>query len=190
MKQMELDLGKDEMEEQKARFFTNMSHDIMTPLTMVMAPLEKLRGIDLPPDVRTEVDTAWQNAQQLYDLVTCIEIRPSEMTVSSLDAEFIERIIADIEANMADPSYSVVQLSSSVGMTRGNLYKKLMAIVGKSPVEFIRIVRLKRGRSLLDQGRTNISEVADRVGFSPKMFAHYFKEMYGETPSEYLKKRK
>ena len=88
------------------------------------------------------------------------------------------------------PGMSVVQLSAAVGMTRGTLYKKLMAIVGKSPVEFIRIVRIKRGKNLLDQGRTNVSEVADKVGFSPKMFAHYFKEMYGESPSEYLKKQK
>ena len=55
--------------------------------------------------------------------------------------------------------------------------------------EFIRIVRLKRGKALLDQGRTNISEVADSVGFSPKMFAQHFREMYGDTPSDYLKRQ-
>ncbi len=127
-------------------------------------------------------------SQQVHEKVaTGIEIKPSEMTVSSIDEELISRVIADIEANIQDVGYSVVQLSSSVGMTRGHLYKKLMAIVGKSPVEFIRIVRLKRGKSLLDQGRTNISEVADRVGLSPKMFGRYFKDMYGTTPTDYLK---
>lgn len=123
-------------------------------------------------------------------VATGIEIKPSEMTVSSLDEELISRVIAEVEANISNPSYSVVQLSAAVGMTRGTLYKKLMAIVGKSPVEFIRIVRLKRGKSLLDQGRTNVSEVADKVGFSPKMFAQYFREMYGNTPSDYLKRQK
>ena len=53
-----------------------------------------------------------------------------------------------------------------------------------------RIIKLKRGKSLLDQGRTNISEVADMVGLSAKQFAHYFKLMYDDTPSEYLKKKK
>ena len=123
-------------------------------------------------------------------VATGIEIKPSEMTVSSLDEELISRVIAEVEANISNPSYSVVQLSAAVGMTRGTLYKKLMAIVGKSPVEFIRIVRLKRGKSLLDQGRTNVSEVADKVGFSPKMFAQYFREMYGNTPSDYLKRQR
>ena len=84
----------------------------------------------------------------------------------------------------------MAKLSSAVGMTRGHLYKKLMAITGKTPLEFIRIIKLKRGKSLLNQGRTNISEVADMVGFSPKQFAHYFKMMYHDTPSEYLKKRR
>lgn len=128
----------------------------------------------------------WTN--HIYEQVaTGIEISPSEITVSSLDTELISQVIAEIEAHIADPSYSVVQLSSAVGMTRGTLYKKLMAIVGKSPVEFIRIVRLKRGKSLLEQGRTNISEVADKVGISPKMFAQYFRETFGETPSDFLK---
>ena len=119
-----------------------------------------------------------------------LEIKPSDITVSSLDEELISHAIALIEEHMHDANYSVQQLSSDVGMTRGHLYKKLMAITGKSPLEFVRIVKLKRGKSLLDQGKTNISEVADMVGFSPKQFAHYFKQMYGDTPSEYLKKQR
>ena len=129
-------------------------------------------------------------SQNVYNIVaTGIEIKPSEITVSSLDEELISHVIANIEANIQDVNYSVVQLSSDVGMTRGHLYKKLMAITGKSPLEFIRIIKLKRGKSLLDQGRTNISEVADMVGLSAKQFGHYFKLMYDNTPTEYLKKR-
>ena len=123
-------------------------------------------------------------------VATGIEIKPSEITVSSLDEELISHVIAEVEANISDQNYSVVQLSAAVGMTRGTLYKKLMAIVGKSPVEFIRIVRLKRGKDLLDQGRTNVSVVAVTLKKTPKMFAQYFREMYGYTPSDYLKQQK
>jgi AraC-like DNA-binding protein len=119
-----------------------------------------------------------------------IEISPSEVTVSSLDEELISNVIRHVEEHMADADYSVAQLGSDVGMTRGHLYKKLMAITGKSPIEFVRIIKMKRGKSLLDQGKTNISEVADMVGYSPKQFAHYFKMMYGNTPTEYLRKLK
>lgn len=141
--------------------------------------------------LRLRIKKILEWTKHIYEQVaTGIEITPSEITVSSLDEELISQVIAEVEANITDPTYSVVQLSSAVGMTRGTLYKKLMAIVGKSPVEFIRIVRLKRAKSLLEQGRTNISEVADAVGFSPKMFAQYFRETFGETPSEYLKHQK
>ena len=91
---------------------------------------------------------------------------------------------------MQKSDYSVVDLSNDVGMTRGHLYKKLQVITGKSPLEFMRIIKLKRGKSLLEQGRTNISEVADRVGMSPKQFSLYFKQMFGDTPSDFLKKFK
>ena len=89
---------------------------------------------------------------------------------------------------MSDSGFSVEDFSSAVGMTRGHLYKKLMAITGKSPLEFIRIIRIKRGKALLEQGRTNVSEVAYSVGFSPKHFAKYFKEEYECLPSEFIKK--
>jgi signal transduction histidine kinase/ligand-binding sensor domain-containing protein/CheY-like chemotaxis protein/AraC-like DNA-binding protein len=141
--------------------------------------------------LRLRIKKILEWTQHIHEQVaTGIEIKPSEITVSSLDEELISHVIAEVEANISDPKYSVVQLSAAVGMTRGTLYKKLMAIVGKSPVEFVRIVRIKRGKALLSQGRTNVSEVADKVGFSPKMFAQYFREMYGETPSEYIKRMK
>ncbi len=121
------------------------------------------------------------------DVASGIEINPSEITVSSLDEELIRNVITNIEANIQNEDYSVAQLSSDVGMTRGHLYKKLMAITGKSPLEFMRIIKLKRGKSLIEQGRTNITEVAFMVGLSAKQFTHYFKIMYNVTPSDYLR---
>jgi len=132
----------------------------------------------------------WTNDAHENMAMGSIDIKPSEITVSSLDEELVKKVVAVIEKNIQNANFTVVQLSSAVNMTRGNLYKKLMAIVGKSPVEFMRNIRLERGKSLLDQGRTNISEVSNMVGISPKLFAQYFKNMYGDTPSDYLKKKK
>jgi len=141
--------------------------------------------------LRLRIRKVLEWTQNVYgQIANGIEIKPSEITVSSLDEELISHVIEHIEANLRNVNYSVAQLSSDVGMTRGHLYKKLMAITGKSPLEFIRIIKLKRGKSLLDQGRTNISEVADMVGLSPKQFTHYFKLTYNDTPTDYLKKAK
>lgn len=117
-----------------------------------------------------------------------MEIAPSEITVSSIDEQLIEKAIKIVEEKMGDTDFTVEEFGASVGMTRGHLYKKLMAITGKSPIEFIRAIRIKRGRSLLEQGRTNISEVAYTVGFSPKQFSKFFREEYGCLPSEFIKK--
>ena len=141
--------------------------------------------------LRLRIKKILEWTQNVHSKVTTdIEIKPSEITVSSLDEELVNRVIESIEANMQNIDYSVVQLSSDVNMTRGHLYKKLMAITGKSPLEFIRIIKIKRGKSLIDQGRTNISEVSDMVGLSPKQFTYYFKHIYGETPSDYMKTSK
>ncbi|MBR5084002.1 MAG: response regulator [Prevotella sp.] len=138
--------------------------------------------------LRLRIKMILEQAQRMHNQVANgIEIKPSEITVSSLDEELISHVIQNIEEHINDVNYSVAQLSAAVGMTRGHLYKKLMAITGKSPLEFIRIIKIKRGKSLLDQGITNISEVSDMVGFSPKQFTHYFKMMYDVTPSDYLR---
>ncbi|MCR4853695.1 MAG: hypothetical protein K5893_08905, partial [Prevotella sp.] len=68
-KQLEMNMEKYEMEEEKIRFFTNISHDLKTPLTLVVAPLEKIRDTPLPESIRTEIDVAWRNAKQLYELI-------------------------------------------------------------------------------------------------------------------------
>lgn len=72
-------------------------------------------------------------------------------------------------------------------MSRGHLYKKLIMITGKSPLEFIRILRVKRGKQLLEQSQLNVSQIAYQIGLSPKQFAKYFKEEFGYVPSEYIK---
>ena len=115
------------------------------------------------------------------------DVEPTPITVTSIDDELLARVLSSIEAHLSDSSYTVVELSADVGLTRGHLYKRLLALTGRSPLELIHQVRLKRGKSLLDQGRTNISEVAYAVGLSAKSFAHHFKQAYGLTPSDYLR---
>ncbi|MCD8044672.1 MAG: response regulator [Tannerellaceae bacterium] len=117
------------------------------------------------------------------------EISPREITVSTLDEKLIEQAIQIVENNMDNTDFSVEDLSAEIGMSRGHLYKKLMTITGKSPIEFIRILRIKRGKQLLEQSQESISQIAYQVGLSPKQFAKYFKEEVGCLPSEYSKKK-
>ncbi len=71
-------------------------------------------------------------------------------------------------------------------MSRVHLYKKLLSITGRPPIEFIRVIRLKRAAQMLKDPAQNVSDVAYAVGFNnPKYFSKYFKEEFGVLPSKY-----
>jgi AraC-like DNA-binding protein len=91
-----------------------------------------------------------------------------------------------VENNLSDPEFSVDKLSREIGMSRVHLYKKLTSLTGKSPIEFIRIIRLRRAAQLLEKSQLSVSEIAYQVGFNnPKYFTKYFKSEYRTLPSEY-----
>jgi len=120
-----------------------------------------------------------------------IDVSPAEITITSLDEVLIAKAIKIVEEHISDIDFSVEILSMALGLSRGHLYKKLIAITGKGPIEFIRAIRLKRGRQLLEKSQLQIAEIAYEVGFnSPKRFAKYFREEFGFLPSEYLRNYK
>lgn len=115
-----------------------------------------------------------------------IKIEPSKIAVSSLDEKLIRKALEYVEQHLSDPDYSVEELSRELGMSRVHLYKKLSSLTGKTPIEFIRIVRLKRAAQLLQESQLTVSEIAYEVGFNnPKYFRKYFKDEFGVLPSHY-----
>lgn len=117
-----------------------------------------------------------------------LEVKPSEITITTLDEKLIEKAINIVEKHISDTEFSVEMLGEALGSSRGHLYRKLMAITGKGPLEFIRTIRLKRGRQLLEKSQLPISEIAYQVGFnSPKRFTKQFREEFGMSPSEYVR---
>lgn len=118
-----------------------------------------------------------------------IDPEPSEITITTLDEKLIQKAIKYVEDNISRSELSVEEMSKSLGMSRVHLYKKLISITGKSPIEFIRVIRLKRAAQLLSDESQNVSEIAYQVGFNnPKYFSKYFKEEFGMTPSAYQNK--
>lgn len=119
-----------------------------------------------------------------------IDVSPSEITITPLDEQFIEKAVKIVEENMNNTDFTVEAFGKELAMSRSFLYKKLMAITGLGPAEFIRTIRLKRGKALLERSQMHISEIAYTVGFnSLKSFTMNFKAEFGVTPSEYRKTR-
>lgn len=104
----------------------------------------------------------------------------------SADELWLREVTACIEKNLANSEYSVENLARDVLMSRMGLYRKLKSLIGQTPAELIRTVRLKSAARLLQTGRHNVSEVAYMVGFaSPQNFSKHFKETFGTLPSQY-----
>ena len=115
-----------------------------------------------------------------------LEPEPEEIAITPLDEKLIANAIAYVEKNIARSDLSVEELSRELGMSRAHMYKKMLQITGKTPIEFIRVIRLKRAAQLLRESQQNVSEIAYQLGFNnPKYFSRYFKEEFGVLPSVY-----
>ncbi|HMF72781.1 MAG TPA: AraC family transcriptional regulator, partial [Flavitalea sp.] len=115
-----------------------------------------------------------------------IPITASDIEVANADEKTVQRALAVVEKNISNSDFSVEELSRELYMSRVGLYKKLLSLTGKTPIEFIRIIRLKRAAQLLEKSQLSISEIAYEVGFNnPKYFAKYFKTQFGMLPSQY-----
>jgi len=111
-----------------------------------------------------------------------IEINPAEIASSPVDEAFIARAVEVVEQNMAETEFSVEDLSKALLMSRVALYKKLLSLTGKAPLDFIRTIRMKRAAQLLEKTQMTVSEIAYEVGFSnPKYFTKYFKKEFQST---------
>ncbi|MNS53355.1 HTH-type transcriptional regulator ChbR [compost metagenome] len=101
----------------------------------------------------------------------------------------MQQVMLVIEKNISNSEFSVEELSAEVNMSRVALYKKVLTLTGKTPVEFIKSIRLNRAAQLLEKSQLTISEIAYEVGFTnPKYFTKTFKSAYGILPSAYANK--
>ena len=108
--------------------------------------------------------------------------------ISTPDKEFVSKIRSEIHRNISNNDFGVEQLGSAVDLSRVQLYRKVKALTGLSPVELIRATRVNRARKLIEGGATSVSEVAYQVGFtSPSYFTKCFKDQFGVSPMELLK---
>ncbi|MCK5146260.1 response regulator [bacterium] len=109
-----------------------------------------------------------------------------DMDVPAPDEAFIARIIELLESRMEDANLSVEWFSNEMGFSRSQFYRKMLAVTGKTPSQFITVIRLKRAADLLKQGQCTVSEIAYQTGFSsPSYFHKCFRDHYGMTPTKY-----
>ena len=110
--------------------------------------------------------------------------------VCDMDKDFVEKFKALIDAKMGDSGLNVEDLGKEMGLSRVQLYRKIKSLTNYSPNELLRIARLKKATSLLASSDMTVAEIGYEVGFSsPSYFAKCYKEQFGESPTDLLKRK-
>jgi len=126
----------------------------------------------------------------IVDKPTVLKLEPEEVIITSKDETFLREVIQIIENGMSDTGFNIDVAVNAMAMGRTTFYKKLKSLTNMSPVEFIKDIRLKRAKQLLDTGELTVTEVAYKIGFnSSGYFSTCFKEKYKVSPSDYLKNK-
>lgn len=109
----------------------------------------------------------------------------SEYAVSQKDYEFIVRIQEAITEQLSDESFSIDSLAEMMNMSRSNFYRKIKALSGMPPNDYLKTIRLNRAAEMIKNG-VRISEACERVGFtSASYFAKCFRSQFGVLPRDY-----
>lgn len=111
--------------------------------------------------------------------------------ICDMDKDFVSRFKALVEEKMHEPELNVEDLGKDMGLSRVQLYRKLKSLTNYAPNELLRQARLKKAASLLASSEMTVAEIAYEVGFSsPSYFTKCYKEQFGESPTDFLKRKK
>ncbi|MDR1763459.1 MAG: response regulator [Dysgonamonadaceae bacterium] len=142
--------------------------------------------------LRSRVANLLESRKNLAKHLVNSKLYKQELLVESiniLDNEFIEKVSRVIRDYNLPESIDIEFIASQVAMTHSTLYRKIKAITGLTVNEFVRRIKMKQAEELLLSGRYSISEVAYRTGFnSAAYFRKCFRDEFGATPAEYLRK--
>ncbi|TKG91946.1 hybrid sensor histidine kinase/response regulator [Puteibacter caeruleilacunae] len=138
--------------------------------------------------VRVRVDNLLQSRAMLRKRFSeAKRVDPEKITVSESDKKLLQKLNKHIETNIRNSELSIEGIAEEVGISRGYFHKKMKALTGASPSEYIRNYRLKKAAELLAEKKYSIEEISFEVGFSsPSYFSRSFTKFYGVAPKKYV----
>ena len=120
------------------------------------------------------------------DTLTSEQQESSGVVFTQIDRMLLDKVKQTIEQNLSEPDFSVATLASHMNMSRSTLMRKLRAITGKTPLQFIRDVKMDIACQMLSNRTAGVADVAKRLGYSDREhFANTFREAIGVLPSEW-----
>lgn len=122
--------------------------------------------------------------EELCDVNSTIKKHISLRAIKPSEQEFLDQLMDIVENRLSDHNFGVDYLSRDMCVSRPQLYRKVTAMTGRSPVTFIRDIRLNKALSLIKENKYNLSEIALEIGYnSPSYFSKCFREKYGVNAS-------
>lgn len=176
------------------------SHIPVIMLTAYTMDEQKIKGYECGADsyltkpfngkiLKARLQNLIENHLRLQNFFTGQTGMTSKPQLNEADKGFVDKLRKEIEERLSNPDTNVEDLGAALGFSRVQLYRKTKALTGYAPNELLRIARLKKAASLLAATEKSIAEVTYEVGFSsPSYFTRCFKEFFGESPTDYLKR--
>jgi len=174
------------------------SHIPIIMLTAKAAIENKIEGLETgaddyltkpfsPKELLIRVSNLIEQRKKLREKFSeAIIIKPSDVTATSIDKVFLEKVFASIETHIADEQYGVKTLAEDVSLSTVHLNRKLNALIGQPASKLIQNMRLQRAVELLKINVGTVSEIAYMVGFSNLSgFSKSFKNKFGCSPIDY-----
>ncbi|WP_215223487.1 substrate-binding domain-containing protein [Echinicola shivajiensis] len=174
------------------------SHIPIIVITAKKGIEERIKGIKLGIDdyitkpfsftlVLERIKMLLANRQKLREhYIHELPIETTASTKLSPDKKFVSNFTALVEKNISNSQFGVHEICEEMGLSRGQLYRKLKALLGYSVNDYINKVRLKKAKHLLIEENSPIADIAYLVGFTTSAyFSTAFKNHFGITPSEF-----
>lgn len=128
-------------------------------------------------------------SRKILQTKTILDNNNQTCKTDTLDDVFIKAVLDYINKNLNHTDLNVEFLSDELGFSRSQFFRKIKALMGYSPIELIKVIRLKKAADLLLNKKLSISEICYETGFSqPSYFSKCFKEYFKLTPTEYIEK--
>ncbi len=139
--------------------------------------------------LNTQLSTLLSNRQREKEAFIRKPFLPLQnIGMNKADEQFIQKIVDIIHENITDPEFNVERLSEMSFMSRSSLHRKIKALTELTPIDFIRLIRLRKSAELIRSGSYRASEVCYLVGInSPSYFIKLFQKQFGMSPKEFLK---
>ncbi|MFN8589263.1 MAG: two-component regulator propeller domain-containing protein [Candidatus Eisenbacteria bacterium] len=117
-------------------------------------------------------------------------LHAAPVEVTSEDDRFLARVRDAIERTMGDETFDLETLAHEVGLSRSQLFRRIKDLLGETPEQLVRRMRLERAAQLLAQRAGSVGEIAYATGFkSVAHFCRVFREQHGATPGQWAERR-